>query len=511
MYRHEDLTIAIPTLGRDAALLDRILGVLQAEALPAIVVWDGHQAPSPAQIAAIEGRGARLLIHEHNRGLSAGRNTGAAAMTTPLGMFIDDDILPTAGFAQAVIDFHNQHPDPLTMLMGCVTWRGGPHQSALTEWFETRGNWNVFHTVPEGRPHANFMGGFTSFKTAALRDLRFDEGFTRYGCEDVEFGYRFFARGGRLLSWPRVLGIHIKPLSASDYLRDHLGAGYSRGVLIARQPDASFSLPWTCKAFNTTLPREHLDALAACADSLLQQGGGRPTAELDLVMRLLSEQALQSGFIDFMTAHHASAHALRNAALAGTYVDEQALSDCIDDFAPLLLERARRCTDTTQRMALLARCRSLIPHYLAPLLEVLAGRDDDAAKAALRDHLAQHQDRLDQQTLAALRTRLGLQSPNEDSSGARALYARLLRAQSAGDVHTVIGAAQCLLDLDPGHVGALVAWARAKIASDKPLARVLLRQAKHHVGFRPLHEQEAREPEIAALLRDIEQTPERET
>ncbi|QSI75282.1 glycosyltransferase family 2 protein [Niveibacterium microcysteis] len=510
MYRREDLSIAIPTLGRDIGLLDRILGVLQAEMLASIVVWDGHQAPSQAQAQAILARGASLRVHERNRGLSAGRNTGAAAMATSLGMFIDDDIVPAAGFAQAVIDFHNQHPDPLAMMMGCVTWRGGPHQSALTEWFETRGNWNVFHTVPEGRPHANFMGGFTSFKTTALSDLTFDEGFTRYGCEDVEFGYRFFARGGTLLSWPRVLGIHIKPLSAADYLRDHLGAGYSRGVLIECQPDTSFSLAWTCKAFNTTLPRAQLDALADCADRLLVQGGGRPTPELDLLMRLLSEQALQSGFIEFMTAQHAGAQALRDAALAGAHIDEQALINGVEDFAPLLLERARRSYDPQQRMALLARCRSLIPHYLAPLIEEISGHDDTAAHAALREHLARHEHRLDHRTLETLLSRLGLQRLSASGGGARELYAVLLSAQAADDVGAIIDTAQRLLDLDPGHVGALIAWARAAMRSDKPLARVLLRQAKHHVGFRPLHEQEEREPEIAALLRGIEQIPEHE-
>lgn len=506
MYRREDLSIAIPTLGRDLALLDQILGVLQAEQLAAIVVWDGHQPPSPAQESAIRGRGAALLVHERNRGLSAGRNTGARAITTALGMFIDDDIVPAAGFAQSVIEFHNRHPDRLAMMMGCVTWRGGPFQSALTEWFETRGNWNVFHTVPEGCPHANFMGGFTSFKTAALRDLQFDEGFTRYGCEDVEFGYRFFARGGRLLSWPNVLGVHVKPLTPSDYLRDHVGAGYSRGVLIQRQPDAAFSLAWTCKSLNTTLPREALDALATLAASLVHIGGGRASQELDLVMRLMTEQAIQSGFIAYLEEHHPAARTLRERVLSGEYLDEQAIVDGIDDFAPLLLERARQCANPETRSTLLTRCRVLLPHYAAPLLEALATGTDERAASALREHLETYRERLDRRTLQWIRTQLGMESEPIPESGARELYASLLAAETARDSTRVVTLAQSILAIDPGHAGACIAWARAVLKSDARLARVLLGQAKHHVGFRPLHEQEARLPEIAALLQQVSQS-----
>jgi GT2 family glycosyltransferase len=506
MYSRADLSIVIPTLGRDTALLDQILARLQAEQLSTVVVWDGHRPPSPDEDAAIRQRGATLVVHDQNRGLSAGRNTGAQAITTALGMFIDDDIVPAAGFAQAVVDFHNQHPDLLSMMMGCVTWRGGPYQSALTEWFETRGNWNVFHNVPEGRPHANFMGGFTSFKTAALDDLKFNEGFVRYGCEDVEFGYRFFARGGTLLSWPRVLGVHVKQLSPADYLRDHLGAGYSRGVLIQRQPDAAFSLAWTCKSLNTTLPREVLDQIADIAVSLIHIGGGRATQELDLIMRLLTEQAMQCGFVEFLSASFPGAQPLRERAIAGEYLDEKTVINGVEDFAPLLLERARRCGDPKTRNALLARCQALIPHYAAPLLDADAAGDDARARVALSEHLQAHQNVLDQHTIQTIRIRLGQQPAPFAAGGARELYASLLAAEAAQDTGRVIALAQSILQLDPGHVGAIVTWARAVLKSDAPLARVLLGQARHHIGFRPLHEQEARLPEIAALLQQASQS-----
>ncbi|MCX9156187.1 glycosyltransferase [Niveibacterium sp. 24ML] len=506
MYSRADLSVAIPTLGRDLALLVQILTRLQAEQLVTIVVWDGHCPPAPEQEALIRQLGATLLVHERNRGLSAGRNTGAHAMTTALGMYIDDDIVPAPGFAQAVIDFHNQHPDLLTMMMGCVTWRGGPHQTALTEWFETRGNWNVFHTVPEGRPHANFMGGFTSFKTAVLDDLQFDERFLRYGCEDVEFGYRFFARGGQLLSWPRVLGVHVKQLSPGDYLRDHLGAGYSRGVLVQRQPDAAFSLAWTCKALNTTLPRDALDQIAGIAANLIHIGAGLATQELDLVMRLLTEQAIQTGFVEFLTENFPSARALRERALAGEPLDEQTVIDGIEDFAPLLVERARRCGDPQTRTALRARSQMLIPHYAAPLLDACAAGDDERARIALREHLASYGKDLDLRTIQMIRSRLGEEDDTLATGGTRALYVSLRSAEATQDTARVVTLAQSILELDPGHAGACIAWARAILKTDAKLARVLLGQARHHVGFRPLHEQETRLPEIAALLHQANQT-----
>lgn len=141
-------------------------------------------------------RRVEVVEHDRNRGLSAARNTGARNLPSALGMFIDDDIIPCEGFAEEVIRFHNQHPDPDTMLMGCVSRAHHALCQPADRMVRDPGQPRLQPHATAGQPLSNFMGGFTSFKASALADIGFDEGFTRYGCEDVEFGYRFFRRGG---------------------------------------------------------------------------------------------------------------------------------------------------------------------------------------------------------------------------------------------------------------------------------------------------------------------------
>ncbi|WP_172202910.1 glycosyltransferase family 2 protein [Niveibacterium sp. COAC-50] len=502
-FKRSDLTIAIPTTGRDTKLLCRIVGLTLEEQAHVIVVWDGPTAPTNRLVSTLANQGVQFITHDRNRGPSAARNTAASLISTPLGMYLDDDIVPAQGFVETVIAFHNQHPDILTMMIGSVTWRGGPYASALTEWFETRGNWNVFHCVPGGKPHSSFMTGFTSFKTAAMSSIRLDEGFTRYGCEDTEFGYRFFSRGGQLISWPELTGVHHKRLEPSDYIRDHINAGYSKGILITRHPDATFSLPWLIKSINTTAQRDALDSLCIAADQLTHIGGGRACIELDIAMRLITEQAIQIGFVEYLCDNFPGARALRDRAIAGEYIDEQTIVFGIEDFAPLLFERARRCTNSSTRAALLARCQALIPHFTAPLLDAYETKRDDSALVALRKHLDTHHELLDSRTIKKLRIHLGLDTTPAPNRGTRDLYANLRSAEDEHDVESVIEFAQSILEIDPSHTGALISWARATINTDKRFARILLAQAQHHAGFRPLHEQETRLPEIAAMQATI--------
>lgn len=506
MYSTADLTAIIPTLGRDLPLLAAVAARIDAEGLALRIVWDGRTALSNEVRARLLGMARRVEVVEHarNRGLSAARNTGARDLPSALGMFIDDDIIPCEGFAEEVVRFHNQHTDPDTMLMGCVSWRTTPYASPLTEWFETKGNWSVFHTATAGQPLSNFMGGFTSFKASALAGIGFDEGFTRYGCEDVEFGYRFFRQGGCLIYWPRVHGAHHKPLDLATYCRDHRGAGHSRGILLALHPDVAFDLNLVSRAILHRLPDARLSELMQSAEHfLLARHAPHCAQEINALMQTLTDQAILAGLAECLCL------SWPGFAAVTSDMDREALIHAVDDFAPFLLLRARQSSDPVEREALLQRASTRMPHYAAPYLQRLAwNAEDEYAREALRDYLTHWRHALDMRTERSILQALGEQieqSARLETLSARDLFFRMEEAARQADTEAVAKLAELILDKDASYVGAYIAWAKT-LPAHAAMRRLLLRLADHFLNSRPAHEQVQRRAEIQALAAHTAET-----
>ncbi|WP_018606576.1 glycosyltransferase family 2 protein [Uliginosibacterium gangwonense] len=509
MYSKHDLTVIVPTLGRDLALLQQVAARVDAADLALRIVWDGRNPLTDEIRQTILGmaRQVEIIEHTHNRGLSAARNTGAKDLPTALGMFIDDDIIPREGFADDVIAFHNHHTDPLTMLMGCVSWRNTPYANSLTEWFETLGNWSVFHTATAGQPLSNFMGGFTSFKADALQGISFDESFTRYGCEDVEFGYRFFRQGGRLVYWPSVHGAHHKQLDLATYCRDHVGAGHSRGILMRLHPDVAFDFNLICRAILHPLPASHHAALMQCAEHFLSsQHAASSGQEIHALMQTLTEHSMQTGLAEYLCAQHTGF-----AQAYGTPdMDADALVNNVDDFAPFLVMRAKQSKNAAARQTLLNRAQELMPHYAEPyLLRVKwAGALDTATQAALATFHAAWNHAIDMRTERAILQHLGRTGTAQhdpNTLSARDLFFRMEEAARSARDDEVARLAEMILTKDATYVGAYIAWARTLPGTDNALRRLLLRLAEHFVKNRPAHEQAQRRAEILALAAETTQ------
>src|SRR5215467_4189266 len=95
-----DITIVIPVRDR-ARMLHQLLTALrsdpQTSRVPALVVDDGSlDGAAVASVARLHG--ATLLVHRHNRGPAAARNTGLRHARTGYVAFCDSDVLPEPGW-----------------------------------------------------------------------------------------------------------------------------------------------------------------------------------------------------------------------------------------------------------------------------------------------------------------------------------------------------------------------------------------------------------------------------
>ncbi|MEB3277257.1 MAG: glycosyltransferase family 2 protein [Cyanobacteriota bacterium] len=205
------LSVVIPTYNR-LPILRQCLRALEGQRLEepisdyeVVVVDDGS---SDATVSWIQEQAqslphVRLVLQEHG-GPAAGRNRGVLESRGDVIVFIDSDLVVTAGFLLA-------------------------HASALQADWSRRGNrlcftyGAVINTAnfdnPTSEPHklsdlswAYFATGNVAIERTLLeRAGLFDTAFRLYGWEDLELGERLRRLGTRLVRCPQAVGYHWHP------------------------------------------------------------------------------------------------------------------------------------------------------------------------------------------------------------------------------------------------------------------------------------------------------------
>ncbi len=170
-----------------------------------IVVDDG---PSEATQAVARRHGARCIAHDRSRGLNAARNSGIAATSAELLVFVDDDVEVAPGWLGALLRGAAELPADAGVLTGPIRWRvegrrfracgreGGP----IT--------WQDFGDEDGDCPHA-WGANMTIRRSAIERAGPFEESHALYG-DEAEWQARWTQAGGR---------IHYLAAAALDHRR----------------------------------------------------------------------------------------------------------------------------------------------------------------------------------------------------------------------------------------------------------------------------------------------------
>ena len=225
------VTVVVPYYEAPDALALTLAG-LERQTYPAdlfevVVVDDGSDPPlDPAglDVAAFGGSGPSRLslrvVHQEDLGfgLARARNNGARAAQGDVLIFLDCDMVPEADWLAAHARWHHAASDLLTLGfrhhvdvdgIGAADVRDRPGTLAEVfdgrpiqrpEWIERRMEQtddlasdadDVFRVVTGG----NFAVSKDFFTAVGA----FDESFTQWGSEDIEFGWRAYAQGAVLV------------------------------------------------------------------------------------------------------------------------------------------------------------------------------------------------------------------------------------------------------------------------------------------------------------------------
>jgi mycofactocin glycosyltransferase len=374
-----DVTIVIPVQDR-ACLLHQLLTALCADpetsGVPALVVDDG--SVNGAAVAAVTRlHGATLLVHRHNQGPAAARNTGLCHVRTGYVVFCDSDVLPEPGWLSPLLAQFN---DPALALAAPRVVGIPQGQPGWLDRYE-----DVRSPLDMGGREAPIVPlsalAYVPGATLVVRRAAIGGGFApdlRFG-EDVDLCLRLHSAGWRMRYVPSSRVGHGHRASLRSWLAQRASYGSSAAQLALRHPGQVPPLnaaPWSVVACVLMLRGRPVPlgvAAALTAGAAIRLIRLMPDADTPVRAGALLTVAAVRGTAEQLT-RCATRHYWPVAALGA-----------------VMNRRARRVLITAAAIeALIDYRRSRLP--LNPLIYLLIRRLDDVAYGAglwrgvLRDH-----------------------------------------------------------------------------------------------------------------------------
>lgn len=205
------LSIIIPVNNREKHLR-HTLEHLKKQTLPSsqfeILVIDDGSTDKSGEVA--QEFDVQVIRTSHS-GPGAARNKGIEKAHGEVILFLDADILVPSDFLEKVLLLHSRTNN--LVLLGAR--RHLPeHQSSIQSQarLDSREKLLLHHSFGLSHLKHPWSLAYTcnfSVPRHLLQEERFDETFTGWGLEDVEFAYRLYKKGGRFAYSRRVMGYHL--------------------------------------------------------------------------------------------------------------------------------------------------------------------------------------------------------------------------------------------------------------------------------------------------------------
>lgn len=220
------ISVVIPTYNR-ADLLRSCLDSLAGQTLPAerfevVVVDDGSTDATQAVCQQASARMSLQYFHIENSGISAAKNLGLFAASAPIVFFFDDDDYGDTRLLEEHLTAHRRSPQESTAVLGYTTWSPHLEVTPLMHYVTEVGQFLfAYRNLKDGQEldFTYFWGGRSSCKRSLLtRYGVFDQRF-RFGCEDIELGYRLSEQGLTIIYHQSAVQYMNRPVTYQEFCR----------------------------------------------------------------------------------------------------------------------------------------------------------------------------------------------------------------------------------------------------------------------------------------------------
>jgi len=229
------ITALVCTYNR-ADLLEKVLASLEQQTLPqsmfeVVLINDGSVDQTADIVKAYEQRLPMRYFHQENAGLAAAKNYGIRHATAPLVLFMDDDDEASPRLLEEHLKAHRKYPDENFAVLGYTDLESSVARQPLMH-FVTEVGCYLFSYASLGDgavlDYTYFWGGRSSCKTGFLREHGIFNPVFRFGCEDIELGYRLSEHGLKVVYHKPAASTMIRALSLDDFFNRLIRQGESQ-------------------------------------------------------------------------------------------------------------------------------------------------------------------------------------------------------------------------------------------------------------------------------------------
>lgn len=180
---------------------------------------DESSDDSVALLYACKDLPIRVLTNKHG-GAGKARNHAYQYATGEIIIFTGDDIFPTNEFINEHYESYLNNGKKVATL-GLIDWREGIQMNHLMKHITDIGCEQFGFVAMKPFEFVDFRHFYTSNISVSREELQnleclFNQGFKKYGFEDIELGYRLYKNGIKILYNPNALAYHDHVYSSVD-------------------------------------------------------------------------------------------------------------------------------------------------------------------------------------------------------------------------------------------------------------------------------------------------------
>ncbi len=212
-----------------------------------IIIDDGSSDSTKQIVDSFTERLPIKYFYQNNAGLASAKNHGIYAAQGVILFFLDDDDVAMPTLLEEHVKTHREYPEDSYAVLHYTTWSPNLSVTPLMHFITEVGCFlfsypNIKHGDVLG--YTYFWGGRSSCKRSFLIDYGVFNPVFRFGCEDIELGYRLSLHGLRVVFNSKAVCMMTRPITFDDFCQRLMKQGRSQYVFSTLHNDPNVHT-WT--------------------------------------------------------------------------------------------------------------------------------------------------------------------------------------------------------------------------------------------------------------------------